>query len=421
MVRVARAWGFLALSLMVLAVASNAADMTRRIVVFAPGTTAAQRLALAKSTGAQIVRELPLINAVVIETPADRVSASETKLTAMAEVARIDQDPKINWLKAVDAPGVDFRLPNMDAIMAPLRALKSSKAAAAPAPASGSQAIQWGVNRVNAPAAWKKTRGAGVKVAVIDTGLDKTHPDLAGNIKGGWNAIAKSSDFNDDHGHGTHCGGNIAALDNDIGIVGVAPKVDLYGVKVLDANGSGTFDDVIAGMQWAVDNHMDVASMSLGADQGNQALADMVAAMKKGGVTLVAAAGNSGGAVGFPGGYPEAIAVAAMCPAGVTDTGLCADANEGLAVFSSRGPEVAVIAPGVNVYSLSMNGGYDTMSGTSMATPHVAGLAALYVATHKGATPDQVRAALAAASTKLPGVIPEGQGAGLPDAAKLVQ
>ena len=102
MVRVARAWGLLALSLMVLAVAANAADMTRRIVVFAPGTTAAQRLALAKSTGAQIVRELPAINAVVIETPADRVSASETKLTAMAEVSRIDQDPKINWLKAVD-------------------------------------------------------------------------------------------------------------------------------------------------------------------------------------------------------------------------------------------------------------------------------------------------------------------------------
>jgi subtilisin family serine protease len=162
-------------------------------------------------------------------------------------------------------------------------------------------------------------------------------------------------------------------------------------------------------MQWAVDNHMDVASMSLGADQGNPALADMVAAMRKGGVTLIAAAGNSGGAVGFPGGYPEAIAVAAS------------DSNDQLASFSSRGPEVAEIAPGVNVFSLSKNGGYETMSGTSMATPHVAGLAVLYVATHKGATPDQVRAGLAAASTSLSGVIPEGQGAGLPDAVSLVK
>ena len=409
MVRAARAWGFLALSLLAFAVASHADEnVTRRIVVFAPETPAAQRVALARSTGAKVVRELPLIDAVVIETPSTQVSAADTKLTAMVEVSRIDQDPTINWLKAADAPGIDFRLPSTEALMAPISLLKR-KPAADPAPKSGSQAIQWGVKRVDAPAAWSTSRGEGVKVVVIDTGLDMTHPDLAGNIKGGWNAIKKSGDFNDDHGHGTHCGGNIAALDNDIGIVGVAPKADLYGVKVLDANGSGSFDDVIAGMQWAVDNHMEVASMSLGADQGNQALADMVAAMKKGGVTLIAAAGNSGGAVGFPGGYPEAIAVAAL------------DQNDQLADFSSRGPQVAVIAPGVNVYSLSKNGGYDTMSGTSMATPHVAGLAVLYLSTHKGATPDQVRAALSAASTQLPGVIAEGQGAGLPDAAKLVQ
>ncbi len=410
MVRTAHAWGLLALGLLIFAAPSRAADATRRIVVFAAGTSAAQRLALAQSTGARIVRELPLINAVVIETPSAQVSASDTKLTAMAEVARIDQDPRINWLKAVDAPGVDFRLPGAEALLAPLEALKRrGKQAAGPSPASGSQVVQWGVKRVDAPAAWAKSRGQGAKVVVIDTGLDMTHPDLAGNIKGGWNAIAKSDDFNDDHGHGTHCGGNIAALDNAIGIVGVAPKADLYGVKVLAADGSGSFDDVIAGMQWAVDNHMDVASMSLGADQGNQALADMVAAMTKAGVTLVAAAGNSGGAVGFPGGYPGAIAVAAS------------DENDQLADFSSRGPEVAVIAPGVNIYSLSKNGGYETMSGTSMATPHVAGLAALYVSTHKGATPGQVRAALSAASAKLSGVIPEGQGAGLPDAVKLVQ
>jgi subtilisin len=409
MVRAARFWAFLALGLLAFAVPSRAqSHVTRRIVVFAAGTTPAQRVALAKKTGAAIVRELPAINAVVIETPSNTVSTAENKLTAMSEVARIDSDPKINWLQAADARGTDFALPSMHAILAPLEALRK-KGSALPAPQGGTQAIQWGVKRVDAPAAWSVTRGQGVKVAVIDTGLDMTHPDLAGNIKGGWNAIAKNDNFNDDHGHGTHCGGNIAALDNDIGIVGVAPKADLYGVKVLDANGSGTFDDVIAGMQWAVDHHMEVASMSLGASQGNQALADMVKAMKKAGVTLVAAAGNSGGSVGFPGGYPEAIAVSAS------------DNNDQLADFSSRGPEVAVIAPGVDIYSLSMNGGYETMSGTSMATPHVAGLAVLYVATHKGATPDEVRAALSAASTKLPGVPAVGQGAGLPDAAKLVR
>jgi subtilisin family serine protease len=410
MVRAARVLGLLALGLIAFAVPSHAqSHVTRRIVVFAPSVSPARRVALAQSSGATIVRELPLINAVVIETPSNTVSTAESKLTAMSEVSRIDQDPKINWLRAVDAPGVDFALPNMRAILAPIEALRKKGSAPQPDPTAGTQVIQWGVKRVEAPAAWAKSRGAGVKVVVIDTGLDMTHPDLAGNIKGGWNAITKTNDFNDDHGHGTHCGGNIAALDNSIGIVGVAPKADLYGVKVLDANGSGTFDDVIAGMQWAVDNHMEVASMSLGADQGNQALADMVKAMKKGGVTLVAAAGNSGGAVGFPGGYPEAIAVAA------------GDNNDQLADFSSRGPEVAVIAPGVDIYSLSKNGGYETMSGTSMATPHVAGLAVLYVSKHKGATPDQVRAALSAASTKLPGVPDIGQGAGLPSAVKLVK
>ena len=408
MVRIARVWGLLALGILVLAVPSRAqSSVTRRIVVFAPGVSQDQRLALAQSSGAQIVRELPLIDAVVIESPSAEVRAADSKLSAMPEVSRIDSDPKINWLEAVDAPGLDFALPSVRELLAPLSALK--KAPQSPATKSGSQEIQWGVKRVEAPAAWATTRGAGVKVVVIDTGLDMKHPDLAANIKGGWNAITKTNDFTDDHGHGTHCGGNIAALDNDIGIVGVAPKADLYGVKVLDAQGSGTFDDVIAGMQWAVDNHMEVASMSLGADQGNQALADMVAAMAKAGVTLIAAAGNSSGPVGFPGAYPGAIAVAA------------GDANDMLADFSSRGPEVAVIAPGVGIKSLSKNGGYDTMSGTSMATPHVAGLAVLYLSTHKGATPAQVRDALSAASTKLAGVPAEGQGAGLPSAVKLVQ
>ena len=273
MIGAARAWGLLALGLLVLAVPSQADTLgTRRIVIFAPEVSAAQRLELAQASGAKIVRELPLINAVVIETPADQISAADSKLTAMAEVSRIDQDPKINGLQAVDAPGVDFKLPAMSALLAPLAGLKALTQKPSALPSSkDAQAIQWGVKRVNAPAAWATSRGAGAKVVVIDTGLDMTHPDLAGNIKGGWNAIAKNGNFNDDHGHGTHCGGNIAALDNAIGIVGVAPKADLYGVKVLDAQGSGTFDDVIAGMQWAVDNHMDVASMSLCADQGNQA------------------------------------------------------------------------------------------------------------------------------------------------------
>ncbi|MBI5245780.1 MAG: S8 family peptidase [Elusimicrobia bacterium] len=398
------------LLLVMLSVLSTAAHAERRIVVFQPNTSPAQRVALAQSAGGTVVRELPLINAVVIDHPS-QVAAAAAKLRTMAEVKRIDLDPKINWLSMADARGTDFALPSASGIMKGIAALKQ-KQAEEPAPAPtvpAGQETPWGIARVQAPAAWATSRGAGVKLVVIDTGIDRTHPELSGILKGGWNAVTKTDDFNDDNGHGTHCSGTIAAKDDNAGVVGVAPAIDLYGVKVLDANGSGTFDDVIAGMLWAVENKMEVASMSLGASRGNQALADAVEAMRKGGVILIAAAGNSGSSVGFPAAYPGAIAIAAS------------DSGDKLASFSSRGPEVAVIAPGVAVKSTYMGGGYDTLSGTSMATPHVAGLTALYVATHKGATPAAARAALAAASAKLPGVPDIGQGAGLPLATKLVK
>lgn len=409
MVRSVRILGVLALGLLSFVPVAAQTHSTRRIVVFGADVPPSQRLLLAQSSGASIVRELPLINAVVIETPTAQVRTAEARLRTLGGVSRIDEDPKINWLQAVDARGVDFAVPDLRALVAPIRDLRRRPTAPRPPAPPAGQETPWGISKVQAPAAWATTRGAGVKIAVIDTGIDRTHPELAANLKGGWNALTKGEDFTDDNGHGSHVSGTIAAVDDKKGVVGVAPKVDLYGVKVLDANGSGTFDDVIAGMQWAVDNKMEIASMSLGASQGNQALTDMVAAMTKAGVILIAAAGNSGGSVGFPAACPGAIAIAAS------------DSKDRLASFSSRGPEVAVIAPGVNVKSTYKNGGYDTLSGTSMATPHVSGLAALYVATHKGATPAQTRAALTAAARKLPGVPDIGQGAGLPGAEELVK
>ena len=406
MVRRFNALGLLALALS-WSVAAQAAT-TSRIVKFRPGVDKADRVRLAESAGGKVTRELPLIDAVVIETPDAQVRIAESKLRALREVARIDENPRINWLSLADARGLDFRVPAVNAIVKPFVA-KGRVLADEPAPAPAGQETPWGITRVQAPQAWAATKGAGVKLVVIDTGIDRTHPDLAARLKGGWNAVAKTEDFNDDNGHGSHVAGTIAAVDDAVGVVGVAPEVDLYGVKVLDAGGSGTFDDVIAGMQWAVENKMAIANMSLGASRGNPALEDAVKAMEAAGVALIAAAGNSGGTVGFPAAYPGAISVAAS------------DIKDQLARFSSRGPSVAVIAPGVNVKSTYMNGGYDTLSGTSMATPHVAGLAALYVAKAPGATPAAVRAALSGAAVKLPGVIPEGQGAGLPLAPALVR
>ena len=347
MVRAVKLSGLLALTL--IASSSAAFAAARRIGVVDPSPRPGPRIVRAEAAGGHVVRELPLINAVVIEHPS-QVAIAEAKLRALKEVKRVDLDPKINWLKMADARGVDFAVPSAAGILNGIEALRK-RPAAGPAPSAppAGQETPWGIERVKAPAAWNTSRGQGVKVAVIDTGIDRTHPDLAGNIKGGWNAITKAGDFNDDNGHGSHVSGTIAGIDDDKGVVGVAPKADLYGVKVLDAEGSGTFDDVIAGMLWAVENKMEVASMSLGADQGNPALADAVEAMRKAGVILIAAAGNSGGTVGYPAAYPGAIAIAAS------------DSKDKLASFSSRGPTVAVIAPGVDVKSTYMGGGYDTL------------------------------------------------------------
>jgi subtilisin len=416
MVRVIRSLGLLALGLCFGAAwaaaeaGASGGELVQRIVVFSQDIAPAQRLAIAKTSGGKVVRELKLINAVVMQLPASQVKAAEAQLKSRAEVVRVDADPKINWLDNAGSFG-DVAFPDVKSIIKPFQA--------APRPAAlEGQDVPWGIKRVNAQAAWAATRGKGVKLVVIDTGIDYDHPELKGVIAGGWNAVGSggdegatgaSGDWKDDNGHGTHVSGTIAASDNDTGVVGVAPQVSLYGVKVLDANGSGTFSDVIAGMEWAITNKMQVASMSLGANQGNESLEAAVAAMVKAGVTLIAAAGNSGQSVGFPAAYPGAIAVAAS------------DSKDKIAYFSSRGPEVDILAPGVKVNSTFMGGGYSKLSGTSMACPHVSGLAALAISAKGLKTPKQVRAALTAAAVPLANVPTEQQGAGIVDAEKLVQ
>jgi subtilisin family serine protease len=273
--------------------------------------------------------------------------------------------------------------------------------------------VPWGIQRVHAPAAWPQTQGAGVKIAVIDTGIDYTHPALQGKVDGGYSALTKTEnpkDYMDDNGHGTHVSGT-AAGSHIKGLVGAAPQARLYAVKVLDSDGSGNLSDVIDGIVWAAKNGMQVANLSLGAPTDSAAMHEAVQYATGMGVVIVAAAGNSGGAVGFPGAYPEVVTVSAS------------DADDKLAGFSSRGPEVKFIAPGVDVISARLGGGFVSFSGTSMATPHVAGLAALAVA--QGwvglGGPDGVLAQLKKAASPLPGLTAEQQGSGLIDAGKLTR
>ncbi len=233
----------------------------------------------------------------------------------------------------------------------------------------------WGVKRIGAGTVHASNKGTGVKVAVIDTGIDYTHPDLDGNFAGGYDFVNDDTNPMDDQGHGTHVSGTIAAEDNGSGVVGVAPKARLYGLKVLNSSGSGSWSGIIAALQWAVDNGIQVTNNSYGSgiNPGGtvQAAFDNSAAA---GILHVAAAGNSGNCGGkgnkviYPARWDSLIAVAAT------------SSSDSRACFSSTGPDVELAAPGVSVNSTLLGGGYGTKSGTSMASPHVAGSAALVIA-----------------------------------------
>lgn len=249
------------------------------------------------------------------------------------------------------------------------------------------QEIDWGVLEIRADAVWPAYTGLGVKVAVLDTGIDIDHPDL--DVDGGANFDPKAKSYDDNNGHGTHVAGTIAALDNGYGVIGVAPGADLYAVKVLDRKGSGWISQIILGIEWSIANGMDVMNLSLGSDYPNQDLADALELAEEAGMIIVAAAGNDTVDVDFPGAYPSTIAVGAINP------------DRTLASFSSRGPQVDVVAPGVAITSTYKGGGYRDLQGTSMATPHVAGLAALYIQKHGNANLADFRSAVQVLSTDL--------------------
>jgi subtilisin len=250
--------------------------------------------------------------------------------------------------------------------------------------------------------------GAGsvnVDVAVLDTGIDIDHPDL--NVVGGRNC-SRGNSYDDGNGHGTHVAGTIGALDNTIGVVGVAPGARLWAVRVLDNSGSGTWSSVICGVDWVTANAstIEVANMSLGGsgsegsctDGGlRQAICNSVAA----GVTYVVAAGNSTADSNnyVPATYDEVITVSALAdfdgkPGGLGSPTCRTDEDDTFANFSNYGADVDLIAPGVCINSTWKGGGYNTISGTSMASPHVAGAAALYKSNNPGASPAQVKNAL---------------------------
>jgi subtilisin family serine protease len=244
---------------------------------------------------------------------------------------------------------------------------------------------QWWLNAIQAPAAWDISTGnPDLVVAIMDTGVATDHPEFAGRILGGHNFVRNNDDPYDDNGHGTHVAGIAAAMGNNgIGIAGIAWNVKILPVKVMDDQGRGSTFAFTEGIRWAADHGARVINISAGADFGTDAEHDAVVYARSKGVVIVAAAGNApDGHPHYPAGYDEVIAVGATS---IRD----APTN-----FSSYGDYVDVAAPGVNILSTFVRNretGYESESGTSMASPVVAGAAALILSVNPNLNPEQVQ------------------------------
>lgn len=348
---------------------------------------------LARNPENQVTAELPLINGFAVQVTPGKDGSILPDLSKVAGTGTaISLDQKIGIPEGEMPEVIDTFRPLMD---------------------NANQTL--GVDKLHA----KGITGKGVTVCVIDTGIAQ-HPDVKDRIIGFKDMVNGKAEAYDDQGHGSHCAGIVAGsgVSSEGKFKGVAPEASLVGVKVLDAQGSGSFSNVIKGIQWAVENKeqfsIDVISMSLGgrASQSaeNDPVAQAVEAAHAAGITTVVAAGNEGprgGTIGTPAIAPNIITVGAQ-----DDKGTLTREDDGLAYFSSRGPTTVdkltkpdILAPGVNITSLSNRGnGYVSMSGTSMATPFAAGVAALMHQVKPEISPSQVKEVMMQNADSLPPV-----------------
>jgi subtilisin family serine protease len=265
------------------------------------------------------------------------------------------------------------------------------------------QAQQWNLRQIGLPAAWAFTTGITIPIAIIDTGIDLNHADLAAKIwtntdeiphnaidddsNGyvddiwGWNFINDSTLMLEAH-HGTHIAGIAGAQTNNaIGVAGVSWQASLMSLQALRSNGDGSWADVAEAIIYAADNGARILNLSFGGAEPSQTIQDAVTYAREQGCLLVASSGNSNfqpTPVEYPAAFPGVLAVAATT------------ASDGPATFSNRGPEVDIAAPGTEIFSTGGGNRYMAMSGTSMAAPHVSGLAALVWSVEPTLTADQV-------------------------------
>ena len=351
----------------------------QKIVIFDKAVDRADWVGILSSCRGCVLRELPLVNGLLVLVDEDEATDVQSLVSSRAGVLRVDDDIDISMVFEVGRLAWGPRLV---------------------------ENTPWGITRINL--AGVDRTGRGVKVGVLDTGVDSGHPDIGRNVKGGMNTISGTASARDDNGHGTHVSGTIAALRNGVGVVGVAPDASVYSVKVLDSRGSGKLSNLVQGMEWCVSQQIKVVNLSLSASKENQTFREVVIAARRAGITMVCAAGNSGpspNTVGYPARYVETIAVGAI------------DDRNSVPNFSSRGKEIAVSAPGVDVLSTWPGRRYRKSSGTSMAAPHVTGAVALLLEADPALTPSEIKSLLQSTSVPVPGAGPDEQGAGVIDVA----
>ena len=320
--------------------------------------SANSRQALLQKMGLKTIKKVEKIDAVVVKT----ANAAET-------IAALKADPNVAYAEPnyiAKAIGLESAAPNLtfgakadDELLGQL----------------------WGMTAIGAAQAWAVTTGTpDVKVAVVDTGIDYNHPDFGGRVAKGKDFINNDDDAMDDHYHGTHCAGSIAAGIGNGGVVGVAPNVSMVAVKVLSKSGSGSYEGVANGIIYGADSGAQILSMSLGGPAGSKVIEDAVNYAMSKGVLVVAAMGNDNSErPSYPASAPGVMAV------GSTMVG------DKKSSFSNFGKHISVGAPGSDILSTVPGGKYKSLSGTSMACPHTAGLAALVKSRFPAFTAAEIR------------------------------